>query len=96
MIVKGRMRRHQSYLSNSILSNKTIFIVCMIVVIALIADASLARTADLLSNDLARKSGNHIGNFHFISIACIVGQFMILLFVRNRSKEIHPARRAIS
>ena len=75
-------------LSNSILSNKTIFIVCTIVVIALIADASLARTADLLSNVLARKSATTLVIFTLVSIACFVGQFMILLFVRNRSKEI--------
>jgi hypothetical protein len=75
-------------LSNSILSNKTIFIVCTIVVIALIADASLARTSDLLSTGLGRKSATTLAIFTLISIAYLVGQFMILLFVRNRSKEI--------
>jgi hypothetical protein len=76
-------------LSNSISSNKIIFIVCIIVVIALIADASLARTSDLLSPTLGRKSATTLAIFTLISIAYLVGQFMILLFVRNRSKEIH-------
>jgi hypothetical protein len=75
-------------LSNSILSNKIILIVCTIVVIALIADVSLARTADLLSTALGRKSATTLAIFTLISIAYLVGQFMILLFVRNRSKEI--------
>jgi hypothetical protein len=75
-------------LSNSILSNKIVLIVCTIVVIALIADVSLARTADLLSTALGRKSATTLAIFTLISIAYLVGQFMILLFVRNRSKEI--------
>jgi hypothetical protein len=75
-------------LSHSILSNKIIFIVCLIVVIALIADASLARTSTLMSPNLVVKSGT-IVVFTLISIAYIVGQFMILRFVRSRSKEIH-------
>jgi hypothetical protein len=76
-------------LSNSILSNKIIFIVCIIVAIALIADASLARTSDLLSPTLGRKSATTLAIFTLISIAYFVGQFIILLFVRKRSKEIH-------
>src|SRR5215213_6622224 len=76
-------------LSNSILSNKIIFIVSMIVVIALIADASLARTSDLLSPILGRKSATTLTIFTLISIAYFIGQFMILLFVRNRIKKIH-------
>jgi MFS family permease len=76
-------------LSNSILSNKIIFIISMIVVIALIADASLARTSDLLSPILGRKSATTLTIFTLISIAYFIGQFMILLFVRNRIKKIH-------
>ncbi|MGH9925079.1 MAG: hypothetical protein ACRD5B_06845, partial [Nitrososphaeraceae archaeon] len=53
-----------------------------------IADASLARTSDLLSTALGRKSATTLAIFTFISIAYLVGQFMILVFVRNRSKEI--------
>lgn len=75
-------------LSNSMLSNKIILIVCMIVVIALMSDVLLARTSDLLSPTLARKSANTMAVFTLISIAYLVGQFMIILFVRNRSKEI--------
>jgi hypothetical protein len=78
-----------SSLSNSILSNKIIFIVSVIVVFALISDASLARTSDLLSPTLARKSATTIVVFILISIAYFVGQFMIILFVRNKSKETH-------
>ena len=78
-----------SRLSNSILSNKIIFVVCMVVIIALIAEASLARTSDLLSPVLVRKSATTLAIFSLISIAYFVGQFMILLFVRNKSKEIH-------
>jgi hypothetical protein len=72
----------------SILSNKVIFIVCLIVIIALIADASLARISDLFSPNLSRISGT-MAVFILISIAYFVGQFMILSFVRYRSKEIH-------
>src|SRR5215211_1402229 len=75
-------------LSNSILSNKIIFVLSLAVVIALIADASLARTSDLLSPTLGRKSATTLTIFTLISIAYFVGQFMILLFVRNRSKKI--------
>jgi hypothetical protein len=71
------------------MSNKIMFIVCMIVVIALIADASLARTSDLLSPSFARKSATTLTVFTLISMAYFVGQIMILLFVRNRSKELH-------
>lgn len=78
-------------LSNSILSNKIIFIVSIIVVIAFIADASLARTSDLLSPTLGRKSATTLATFTLISITYFVGQFMILLFVRNRSKKIQRA-----
>jgi hypothetical protein len=83
-----RNKKASLTLSHSILSNKIIFIVCMIVVIALIADASLARTSTLLSPNLVVKSAT-IAVFILISIAYIVGQFMILHFVRGRSKEIH-------
>ena len=83
----GRNGKPSFTLSNSILSNKIIFIVCLIVVIALIADASLARTSTLLSPNLVVKSGT-IVVFTLISIAYIVGQFLILRFVRSRSKEI--------
>jgi hypothetical protein len=76
-------------LSNSILSNKLIFIVCLIVIIALIADASLTRTSELLSTALGRKSATTMAVFTLISIAYFVGQFIILLFVRHRSKEMH-------
>lgn len=77
-------------LSNSTLSNKVIiFIVCVIVATALIADASFARTSDLLSPTLDRKSTASLVNFTLISIAYFVGQFMILLFVRNRSKGLY-------
>ncbi len=76
-------------LSNSILSNKIIFIVSMIVVIALIADALLARTSDLLSPALGRRSATTLSIFTFISIVYFVGQFLVLLFIRNRSKKIH-------
>jgi hypothetical protein len=75
-------------LSNSILSNKIIFIVCLIVITALIADASLTRTSDLLSPALSRKSDTTMAVFTLISIPYFVGQFIILLFVRHRSKEI--------
>ena len=86
----GRKNEKASFgLSNSILSNKIIFFVCMIVVIALISDALLARTADLLSPTVARKSTTTIAVFSLISTAYFVGQFMIILFVRNKSKEIH-------
>jgi hypothetical protein len=77
-----------SSLSKSIVSNKIIFIVCFIVVIALITDASLTRTSDLLSPALSRKSDSTMAVFTLISIPYFVGQFMILLFVRHRSKEI--------
>jgi hypothetical protein len=86
----GRKNEKASFsLSKSILSNKIIFILCMIVVTALILDALLARTSDLLSPTLTRRSTITIAIFTLISIAYFVGQFMILLFVRNRSKEIH-------
>lgn len=77
-----------SRLSNSILSNKKIFIVCLIVVIVLIADTSLTRISDLLSPALSRKSDTTIAVFTLISLPYFVGQFIILLFVRKRSKEI--------
>jgi hypothetical protein len=83
-----RMRKASSSLSNSILSNKVIFIVCLIVVTVLIADASITRTSDLLSPTLSRKSDTTMAVFALISIPYFVGQFMILLFVRHRSKEI--------
>jgi hypothetical protein len=78
-------------LSNSILSNKIIFIVVIIVVFALILDALLTRTSDLLSPTLARKSATTIAVYLLISIAYFVGQFMIILFVRERSKETHAS-----
>lgn len=85
----GRKSQKSSFsISNSMLSNKIIFIVCIIVVIALISDVLLARTSDLLSPTLVRKSPNTIAVFTLISIAYFVGQFMILFFVRNRSKKI--------
>jgi hypothetical protein len=77
-----------SNLPNSILSNKVIFVVCVIVVVALITDASLARTVDLLSTTLGRKSATTLTIFTLVSLAYFVGQFIILLFVRYRSKEI--------
>jgi hypothetical protein len=86
----GRKDEKASFsVSNSILSNKIIFVVCMIVIIAMIADASLARTSDLLSPTLGRKSATTMAVFILISIACLIGQFMILLFLRDRNKEIH-------
>jgi hypothetical protein len=60
----------------------------MTVVVALIADASLARTVDLLSTALDRKSAATLAIFTLVSVAYFVGQFVILLFVRDRSKEI--------
>lgn len=75
-------------LSHSILSSKIIFIVCLIVVVALIADASMARISDLFSPNLSRESGI-MAVFILISIAYFVGQFIILSFVRYKSKEIH-------
>jgi hypothetical protein len=63
----------------------------MIVVIALISDALLARTSDLLSPTLARKSANTMAVFTLISLVYFVGQFIIILFVKNRSKQIHES-----
>jgi hypothetical protein len=83
----GKNDKPSLSLSRSILSNKIIFIVCLFVAIALISDASLARTSTLLSPNLDVESGP-IVVFTLISIVCIVGQFMILCFVRERSKEI--------
>jgi hypothetical protein len=54
----------------------------------LITDASLTRTSDLLSPALSRKSDSTMAVFTLISIPYFVGQFIILLFVRHRSKEI--------
>ncbi len=84
----GRNEKASLNLSHSILSSNIIFIVCSIAVVALIADASLARTSDLLSPNLSRKS-EMIVVFALISVAFFVGQFMILRFVRYTSKEIH-------
>lgn len=84
----GKNEKILSSLSNSILSNKIIFIVCLIVVTTLITDASLTRTSDLLSPALSRKSDTTIAVFTLISIPYFLGQFIILLFVRHRSKEI--------
>ena len=84
----GKNEKASLDLSHSILSNKIIFIVCLIVVIALIADASMARISDLFSPNSSRKSGT-MAVFILISIAYFVGQFMILSNVRYKSKEIH-------
>ena len=75
-------------LSHSRMWNKIIFIVCFIVVSALIADAYLARTAELYTPNLSRNPGT-MTVFILICLVCSVGQFMILYFVRDRSKEIH-------
>src|SRR5918994_731950 len=84
----GKNKKASLDLSHSILSNKIIFIVCLIVAIAFITDASLARTSELLSPNLSRNSGI-MAVFTLISVAYFVGQFMILGFVRYKSKEIH-------
>src|ERR687892_22523 len=84
----GKNEKASLDLSHSMLSNKIIFIVCLIVVIALIVDASMARISDLFSPNLSRTSGI-MAVFILISIAYFVGQFMILSFVRYKSKEIH-------
>ena len=75
--------------SNSILANKVIFFIFLTIIVALIIDASLARTSDLSSPVLVRKSTTTLAIFSLVSIAYFVGQILILLFVRNRSKEIH-------
>jgi hypothetical protein len=75
-------------LSPSIRSNKIIFIVCLTLVVALITDVYLARTAELYTPNLSRNPTT-IGTFILLSLVCFVGQFMILYFVRNRSKGIH-------
>ena len=74
--------------SHSVLSNKMIFIVCFIVVFALIADAYLARTSELYSPSLSRNPST-MTIFVLISLVYFVGQFVILYFVRDRSKGIH-------
>jgi hypothetical protein len=84
----GKNEKASLGLSHSILSNKIIFIVCLIVAIALVTDASLARTSELLSTNLSRESGI-MAVFILISVVYFVGQFMILGFVRYKSKEIH-------
>jgi hypothetical protein len=84
----GKNEKVLLYLSHSIMSNKIIIIVCLIVAFALIADASLARTSELLSPNLSRKS-DVMTVFTLISVAYFVGQFMILGFVRYKTKEIH-------
>jgi hypothetical protein len=84
----GKNKNAALDLSHAILSNKIIFIVCLIVAIALVTDASLARTSGLLSPNLGRNLGI-IAVFTLISVAYFVGQFMILGFVRYKSKEIH-------
>ena len=83
----GKNEKASFGLSHSLLSNKIIFIVCLIVAIALVADASLARTSELLSTNLSRESGM-MAVFILISVAYFVGQFMILGFVRYKSKDI--------
>ena len=77
-----------SDLSHTIMSNKIIFIVCFIVVIALVADAWLARTSELFSTNLGRDSGI-MSVFTLISIVYFVAQFIILRFVSYRNKRIH-------
>jgi hypothetical protein len=84
----GKNEKASRDLSHSMLSNKIMFIVCLIVAIALVTDASLARTSELLSPNLSRNLGI-MAVFTLISVAYFVGQFMILGFVRNKSKEIH-------
>jgi hypothetical protein len=83
----GKNEKAPLNLPHSLLSNKIIFIVCMIVVIALIADAFLARTADLFSPTFSRTFGT-MAAFTLILIVCFVGQFLILFFVRYRSEEL--------
>ena len=83
-----RNKKASLTLSHSILSNKIIFIVCLIVAIALITDASLARTSELLSPNSSRDSGI-LAVLTSIFVAYFVGQFMILAFVRYKSREIH-------
>jgi hypothetical protein len=83
----GRKNEKASHaLSQFIKSNKIIFIVCLIVAIGLITDASLARTSDLISPNLSRNSAT-MALFTLISAVYFVGQFMILGFVRYKSKE---------
>lgn len=84
----GQNKKASPDLSRSILSNKIIFIVCLIVAIALVGDASLARTSELLPANLSSESGI-MAIFALISIACFVGQFIILGSVRYKNKEIH-------
>jgi hypothetical protein len=84
----GKNEKASRDLSHSMLSNKIMFIVCLIVAVALVTDASLARTSELLSPNLSRNLGI-MAVFTLISVAYFVGQFMILGFVRNKSKEIH-------
>jgi hypothetical protein len=60
------------------------------VAIVLAMDASLARTSELLSPNSSRNSGI-MAVFTLIFVASSVGQFMILGFVRYKSKEI-PSR----
>jgi hypothetical protein len=84
----GKDKKASLVLSHSILSNKVIFVVCLVVAIALVADVWLARTSDLLSPNLSRESGI-MAVFVLISVAYFIGQFMILGFVRYKSKEIH-------
>jgi hypothetical protein len=84
----GKNEKASLDLSHFILSNRIIFIVCLIVAVALVTDASLARTSELLSPNLSRNSGI-MAVFTLISVAYFVGQVMILGFVRYKNKEIH-------
>jgi hypothetical protein len=73
-------------LYNSRGSNKPILIVISFVIAALIVDTSLIKIYDLISKDSSFVF--RIVTFTTISITCVTGQYLILEFVKQKSRGI--------
>jgi uncharacterized membrane protein len=79
-----------SYISEA-WNNKLIFLMVAVLVVALVLDTSLVRIYSYSSNSQSL-SDIRIGLFLAIAIAYVTGQYLLLEFVKKKSKEIRTKK----
>lgn len=75
-----------SAFSAAVLNNKVALCIVMVLVVVLLVDTSLTKISDLFTSHLAPSW--RIGVFAVIALTYILGQFLILEFVKHESEEI--------
>ena len=79
-----------SYISEA-RNNKLIFIMVAVLVVAMVLDTSLVRIYSISSN-IQTLSNIRIGLFLAIAIAYVTGQYLLLEFVKKKSREIRTKK----